>query len=418
VKARRSDRPRVPVSFVALIGAGLGLASCERLLGADFDAKHERRSNERANDAGCVVAGAGCADDSSGGVAGDASDPMLDPTHGGSAGVGSAASAAGAAQAGTRRLAARGTDAAAVSRRPGQLDLFVVTDGSIAFHRFDGHVWAAPEYLGGPGASAPTSPLAAVGAAFNPDRIDVFAVGEDGAIYRWYSSAGAGPVEWSSPEYLAFAGPARPSGGIGVASWQPQRLDAFWICPSGNLGHFWSYRDNWVIETGDDESVFYLRPIAPVAWQSQIKVVSSALGRLDIFMLAASGRGLLHHWHVSQDASFWGAPQRPHAEQLITGDPHDPAAVLDELAVANVREGLDLFLRFRGARSDLRRLRYRDGWATSPVGESLPQLKALGVDALPAIFDAASWAPPALDIFGADADGRVVDVWLGDYRTP
>lgn len=416
MKRWRSEWPRISGRVAALSLSGLGLLACETLLGADFDAMHARRSDEPMSRAG------GAADDTEGGTgvaggpSGGASGPMPVPSLAGSVAAGGAG--AGDAGAGAGRLDARGTDAALVSRRPGLLDLFLVTDGRIAFHRYDGNVWSAPEYLGGPDASAPTSRLAAVAATFNPDRLDVFAVGEDGSIYRWYSSAGAGAIEWSPAEYLAFAGPARPSGGIAVASWQPQRLDAFWICPSGNLGHYWSWRDYPVVESGDDESVFYLRPIAPVAWQSQIKAVSSALGRLDIFMLAGSGRALLHHWHVSQDGSYWGAPQRPHAEQLITGDPNDVDGVLDDLAVANVREGLDVFLRFRGTRSGLRRLRHRDGaWATSPVGESVPQLEALGVHALPTIFDALSWSAPALDIFGADRDGRVVDVWLGDYHT-
>jgi hypothetical protein len=419
VKLRRSKRPRIAGRGAALVLSGLGLAACETLIGADFDAQHGRHADEPMSQAGCAADDAQCTAGATGGLAGGASEPMPVLSLGGSVDVGGADAGTGDTGAGTRRLDARGIDAALVSRRPGLLDLFVVTDGRIAFNRYDGRVWSAPEYLGGPDASAPTSRLAAVAATFNPDRIDVFAVGEDGSIYRWHSSAGAGAVEWSAPQYLSFAGPARPSGGIAVASWQPQRLDAFWICPSGNLGHFWSWQDRPVVESGDDESVFYLRPIAPVAWRSQIKAVSSARGRLDIFMLAGTGRALLHHWHVLQDESFWGAPQRPHAEQLITGDPHDVDGVLDDLAVANVREGLDVFLRFRGTRGALRRLRLRDGaWATSPVGESMPQLEALGVHVLPTIFDASSWSPPALDIFGADRDGRVVDVWLGDYQSP
>jgi len=399
--------------------AGLGLVACETLLGADFDAQHGRRPDEPLSRAGCAADDLECGAGTAGGRPGGGSEPMTLPIVGGSVGAGGADTGAGDVGDGIRRLDASGTDAALVSRRPGLLDLFLVIDGRIAFHRYDGRVWSAPEYLGGPDAGAPTSRLSAVAATFNPDRLDVFAVGEDGSIYRWYSSPGTGAVEWSAPEYLAFAGPARPSGGIALASWQPQRLDAFWIRPSGNLGHYWSWRDYAVVESGDDESVFYLRPVAPVAWQSQIKAVSSALGRLDVFMLAGSGRALLHHWHVSQYGSYWGAPQRPHAEQLATGDPHRDGAVLDDLAVANVREGVDVFLRFRGARSGLRRLRHRDGaWATSPEGESMPQLEALGVHAWPTLFDALSWSAPALDIFGADREGRVVDAWLGDYHTP
>lgn len=398
-------------------GVGLALAACEALINADFDAKHARRSNEAESAAGGAAGASDGAEPPV--VAGRQGLEEPEPAANANAGAaGGAAPDAASPLSGVRRLDARGSDSAVVSRRPGLLDLFVVSDGRIAFHRYDGQGWSAPEYLGGPQADAPTSPIATVAAAFNPDRIEVFAIGEDGSIYHWYSSAGADAVEWFGPEYLAVAGPARPSGGIAATSWQPARLDAFWIRPSGNLGHLWIQDGNGAVESGDDDSIFYLRPLEPVAWASRIKVVSSAIGRLDIFMLAASGRSLLHHWHIT-DGSFWGSPQRPHSEQLVIGHWNDGAGVLDGLAAANVRQGLDLFLRFRGARHELRRLRYRDGaWATPAIGEPMPQLEALGLSSVPTIFDALSWSPPALDLFGADADGRLLDVWLDEYQSP
>lgn len=433
----RLSGPRGLVSSGAVVLAGLGLAACQSLIGADFDAAHERGSDQSSG-AGCGAGGAGCGDAGAFGAGrAGASEPHEPGGRGGattgdsgggtSGGRGDDGSIGGAPptganpdlHSGTRRLDAHGTDVAVVSRRPGLLDVFAVSGGRIAFNRYDGQQWSPAEYLGGPDASVPTARLSAVAAAFNPDRIDVFAVGEDGSVYHWHSSPSAGALEWFGPEYLASACPARPSAGIGVASWGLQRIDAFWICPSGSLGHVWGSGDALTnIETGDDESIYYLRPPAPVAWASRIKVVSSAFGRLDLFMLSASGRGLLHHWYTLQENSYWGPPQRPNAELLITGTPGD-GAVLDGLVVANGREGLDLFLRFRAARSELRRLRYRGGaWATPAPGEAMPELDALGAARLPSIFDTLSWSPPALDIFGADADGRIIDVWLGDYHSP
>jgi hypothetical protein len=189
----------------------------------------------------------------------------------------------------------------AVSWGPNRLDVFAVGSDNALWHiSFDGNAsgWASWESLGGAlsGRDDFYSNSAPSAVSWAPGRLDVFAIGSDKKLYHWWLSGSA----WSNESLegsLLSAGPSAVSSG-------PNQLDVFTFGPDsagsqvlwhisfdGNTSAGWS---SWEILDG---ATTYFAPSPPSA-------VSWAPDRLDVF--AAGGAGeVFHYW--SQSGSAWSA---------------------------------------------------------------------------------------------------------------
>jgi GH25 family lysozyme M1 (1,4-beta-N-acetylmuramidase) len=114
------------------------------------------------------------------------------------------------------------------------------------------------------------------------NRVDVFARGQDAALYHWIW----GPAGWAGPERLG--GLIAAGTGPAVAAWAPNRLDIFVEGVDGGLWHLvWSGAwSSWEPLGGGLTS----SPTA-ASWGS---------GRLDVFVRGGD-RGL---WHLAWDNSW------------------------------------------------------------------------------------------------------------------
>ena len=138
--------------------------------------------------------------------------------------------------------------------------------------------WTAWESLGG----VVTSPPATV--SWGPRRIDLFALGQDHALWhRWWD----GGANWGGWESLGGVLTSPPC----VASWLPNRLDVFGLGQDHGLWHRWWDGNAW----GGWESLGGILTTTPT-------VVSWGPNRLDIF-----GRGTDNAvWHRWWDGAQWG----------------------------------------------------------------------------------------------------------------
>ena len=121
-------------------------------------------------------------------------------------------------------------------------------------------VWGGWESLGGVLLSAPQ------GVTWGPNRLDVFAVGTDHAVYhKWWDGSHWGG--WESLSGVLISAPT-------AVAWGPNRLDLFGIGTDNAVYHKWWDGANWGGWESLGGSVF-----------SDVSGVSWADGRLDLFAL-------------------------------------------------------------------------------------------------------------------------------------
>ena len=205
-----------------------------------------------------------------------------------------------------------GSPVAAVSRRDGQLDLFVVADG--------GHVWTAAR---GPGqdwvgwwpiGDVRVPEKAHVGAVSrSTDQLDIFVTDEDGrtmtaAWAPWHTDG------WTDWRQVA-AGQTSPGAPITAVSRSTNLLDIFVTGPDGGVyTASWSpaHSDGWFgwSRIGD---------VVAAKW-SYVGAVSRRTDHLDIFVTDEHGRTMTAAWapwhtdgwtdwrHVSNGLAVPGAP--------------------------------------------------------------------------------------------------------------
>jgi len=134
---------------------------------------------------------------------------------------------------------------AALGRRPGQLDIWVVAN--------DGNIWSAASSdtsgwsvwfsLGAPAAGFPKgAPVASV--ARKPGQLDIWAVGNDGNVWSAYWSESSGWSVWFSlgapPARFAAKAP------IAAVARMPGQLDLFAVAKDGNVWSLaWSETSGW-----------------------------------------------------------------------------------------------------------------------------------------------------------------------------
>ena len=130
---------------------------------------------------------------------------------------------------------------AATSWGRDRLDLFWVgADGALWHRAWDGSAWSADESLGGSPVSAPAVTAWAVG------EMEVFAVFPDGQLWNRYWDH----TYWHDWESLGGELAGQPA----ASSWGPDRLDVFAPGRDGGLWHRWWDGQKWVPWQREDAS--------------------------------------------------------------------------------------------------------------------------------------------------------------------
>jgi peroxiredoxin len=161
-----------------------------------------------------------------------------------------------------------------------RLDVFMVGTDHALWHKWyqSGLGWSAWESLGG---SLTSSPAAV---SWSNGRIDVFARGSDGTLqHKWFSGG------WSGWESLG--GQLASGTGPAVSSWAPGRLDIFTTGTDGALKHLW-FSGGW----SNWESLGGSLTSSPAA-------VSWGAGRIDVF--ARGSDGIVNHKWFSAGWYGW-----------------------------------------------------------------------------------------------------------------
>jgi Repeat of unknown function (DUF346) len=214
-------------------------------------------------------------------------------------------------------------DPVAVSWAFERLDIFVVGTDAALYHKYWspstgwGPSLTGYEYLGGVLVGTPTV------VSWGPERLDIFVRGTDLALYHkyWSPDTGWGP---STDGYESL-------GGVCVAdpiavSWQFERLDIFVIGTDQALYHkYWSPETGWGPSQTDYEGLGGVILGAPAA-------VSWAPQRLDIFVVGTDRA--LYHKYWSPDTG-WG-PSVTDYERLggVVAAPPKPAAISQAMPAA------------------------------------------------------------------------------------
>ena len=270
-----------------------------------------------------------------------------------------------------------------------RLDLFGIgTDGAMYHKAWNGSAWSPSplnwERLGGVFTSEPAV------VSWGQDRLDIFALGTDGAMYHkaWNGSAWSpSTLGWEALGGLFTSPPA-------VASWGQDRLDIFGLGTDGAM-----YHKAW---NGSAWSP------SPTAWERLGGVFSSppavaawGQNRLDIFGLGTDGA----MYHKAWNGSAWSPS--PLDWERLGGVFTSPPAV-----AAWGQNRLDIFgLGTDGAM-------YHKAWNGSAWSPSPLDWERLGgvFSSPPAV---AAWGQNRLDIFGLGTDGAVFHkAWNGAAWSP
>ena len=222
---------------------------------------------------------------------------------------------------------------AAVSRAPGNLDLFVIG--------FDNHVWTtywndaggwSADFFPLPGQAVfdrSVQQLAAVSRA--PGNLDVFVIGFDNHVWTTYWNDAGG---WSA-DFFPLPGQAvfdRSVQQLAAVSRAPGNLDLFVI---GFDNHVWTTYWN---DAGGWSADFFPLPGQAVFdhTQQQLAAVSRAPGNLDVFVIGFDNHVWTTYWN---DAGGWSADFFPLPGQAVFDRDQQQLAV-----VSRAPDNLDVFV--------------------------------------------------------------------------
>ncbi len=204
-----------------------------------------------------------------------------------------------------------GSPVVAVARNPNHLDVFWIgPDGAIGSTSWDaapGQSWGdhQPFPITPPEAAGAGSQLAAI--ARTPDHLDLFWVGADGAIgSTWWDAAPQSGWGDHQPFPITPPGAARPGSPVVAVARNPNHLDVFWIGPDGAIGSTW-----WDAAAGQswgDHQPFPITPPEAAGAGSQLAAVARTPDHLDLFWVGADG-AIGSTWWDSAPHSSWGDHQ-------------------------------------------------------------------------------------------------------------
>ncbi|HEX6526031.1 MAG TPA: hypothetical protein VF070_39365 [Streptosporangiaceae bacterium] len=196
----------------------------------------------------------------------------------------------------------------AVDRYSNHLDVFWVgQDGAIGTQWWDaaaGQGWGdhTAFAIAPPGSAQPGSAVSAV--ARYPNHLDVFWVGADGAIGTQWWDAAAGQSWGDHPPFaITPPGAADFDSGIAVVSRRPDHLDVFWVASDGAVVTQW-----WDAASGQgwgDHTAFAIAPPGSARPGSPVSVVARTANHLDVFWVGADGAIGTQWWDAAAGQS-WG----------------------------------------------------------------------------------------------------------------
>ncbi|MEZ4504704.1 MAG: M43 family zinc metalloprotease [Thermomicrobiales bacterium] len=228
---------------------------------------------------------------------------------------------------------------------------------------------------GAPSASGPI-------VAWGSDRLDVFVIGTDSALYhKWWDGSNWGPsvTDW---EYMGGICMSQPE----VVAWGPNRLDVFVLGTDSALWHKWWDGSNWGPSVTGWESL-------GGTCSSRPEVVAWGSNRLDVFVLGTDN-ALYHKWW---DGSAWGPSVT--GWEYMGGTCSSPPRV-----VAWGPNRLDVFV--LGTDHAL----YHKWWDGAAWGPSVTDWEYMGGTCLgePGVV---SWGSDRLDVFVLGTDNAVWHKW-------
>jgi hypothetical protein len=201
-----------------------------------------------------------------------------------------------------------GSAIAAVARRPGQLDVFWIgPDGAIITQWWNSDPtgdWGThgPFAVTAPGVAQPGSGLAAV--ARVPQHLDVFWVGNDGAIWTMWADDFAPGGKWADhqPFPITSPGAARFASPVSAAARNPEQLDVFWIAPDGSVTTQW-----WGAGAGRgwaDHQPFPVTQAGIARPGSGLAVTARTQLHLDVFWTGPDGAIMTQWWDAAPHMSW------------------------------------------------------------------------------------------------------------------
>ena len=270
-----------------------------------------------------------------------------------------------------------------------RLDIFGLGTDHAMYHKFwDGSHWGPTPTTWEPLGGVFTSPPAVV--AWGPNRLDIFGLGTDNQMYHKFwdgSHWGPTPTTWEPLGGVFTSPPA-------VAAWSANRLDIFGLGTDFQMYHkFWD-GSHWgpTPTTWEPLGGVFTSPPAVVAWGPN---------RLDIFGLGTDNQ----MYHKFWDGSHWGPT--PTTWEPLGGVFTSPPAV-----AAWSANRLDIF----GLGTDFQM--YHKFWDGSHWGPTPTTWEPLGgvFTSPPAVV---AWGPNRLDIFGLGTDNQMYHkFWDGSHWGP
>lgn len=269
----------------------------------------------------------------------------------------------------------------AVAWAANRLDVFVIGTDSALYHKWwNGSAWG-PSVTGYEGMGGTILSDAQV-VAWGPNRLDAFVIGTDSSLYhKWWNGVAWGP---SVTGYEAMGGKilGRPK----IVAWGPNRLDVFVTGTDSALYHKWWNGAAWGPSVTGYETLggVMLNDPEAVAWGPN---------RLDVFVVGTDS-ALYHKWW---NGSSWGPS--------ISGYEFMGGKILRRpKAVAWGPNRLDVFV--IGTDSAL----YHKWWNGSAWGPSVTGYEAMGgiITSEPEVV---SWGPNRLDVFVVGTDSALYHKW-------
>ena len=264
---------------------------------------------------------------------------------------------------------------------PNRIDVFVLgTDRALYHKAWDGSAWwpstTGYEGLGGVCTCVPQA------VAWGPNRLDVFVTGTDRALYhKWWDGSRWGPSV-TGYEFMGGVIVGTPR----AVSWGANRLDVFVVGTDQALYHKWWDGSRW----GPSITSYEFMGGTIIG---QPEIVSWGNGRLDVFVIG-SDRALYHKWF---DGSRWG-PSLTGWESLggvCTSAPR---------AVCWGPNRIDVFV--TGTDSAL----YHKWWDGSRWGPSIGGWERQGGVCI-GQPEAVAWGPNRLDVFVLGTNRAVYHKW-------
>ena len=196
-----------------------------------------------------------------------------------------------------------GAGVAAVARYPEHLDVFWIgNNGAVSTDWWDSAAnsgsWNTPFPISGEQAARPGASVAAV--CRYPDHLDVFWAGNDGAIWTTWWDVQANNGQWNAPFPITPPNSAPAGAGVSAVSRFPDHLDVFWIDNSGAVRSAW-WDARQPLGGWDKHPDFPVSPAGAAPPGAPVSAVSRRPERLDVFW-ASSDNAVRMTWWDGQDA--------------------------------------------------------------------------------------------------------------------